>query len=92
VTPWFKLAADMARLSVEAQCVIALRMIRLAEGGSRARREADRMILEKLLAMGEAGFGMFLPYRSHRGRAITRNTLRIYGKRVRGNRRRLGKG
>jgi hypothetical protein len=40
----------LARLGIEAQRVIALRMMRLAGGGALARREAWRMMAEKSAA------------------------------------------
>jgi hypothetical protein len=51
---WTKLALDAARLSAEAQSVIALRMMRLARGGKIAEREARRMVAEKGVAFAEA--------------------------------------
>lgn len=39
-----------AMLSFEAQSVIALRMMRLAMGGSEAHAEASRMVTEKIAA------------------------------------------
>ena len=48
--PW-RLYFDAARMAVEAQQVIALRMARLAEGGPDAALEAQRMVGEKMLAM-----------------------------------------
>ena len=51
---WTKLALDAARLSAEAQSVIALRMMRLARGGKIANREARRMVMEKGVAFAEA--------------------------------------
>jgi hypothetical protein len=51
---WMTLALDAARLSAEAQSVIALRMLRLAKGGKIAEREARRMVAEKGVALVEA--------------------------------------
>ena len=44
----FKFWHDAAMLSFEAQQVIALRMMKLAQGGKRARAEASRMVAEKV--------------------------------------------
>jgi len=41
-------------LAIEANQVIALRMMKLMRGGRRARREAELMISEKILAAFEA--------------------------------------
>ena len=43
----FKLWYGAAMLSIEAQNVIALRMVRLAMGGKKAHTEASRMVTEK---------------------------------------------
>lgn len=45
---------DAARMALEAQQVIALRMMRLAEGGPNAALETQRMIGEKVLALWSA--------------------------------------
>ena len=42
-------------LALEAQSVIALRLMRIAGGGALARSEATRMVTEKVQALGEAG-------------------------------------
>jgi hypothetical protein len=42
-------------LAVEANTVIALRMMKLMVGGRSARREAERMVTEKAHAAFEAG-------------------------------------
>jgi hypothetical protein len=44
----FKFWHDAAMLSFEAQHVMALRMMRLARGGKRARAEASLMVAEKV--------------------------------------------
>jgi hypothetical protein len=81
---WFSFAADVAILSMAAQQVIALRMLKLAAGGAVAHREAVRMATEKMKAGIEAG-------------AITatggssRKVLRRYKTRVKANSRRLSR-
>ena len=51
----FKFWHDAAMLSFEAQHVIALRMMKLAQGGKLARAEASRMVAEKVAeSMGAA--------------------------------------
>ena len=44
----FKFWYGAAMLSIEAQNVIALRMMRLARGGKNAQSEANRMVTEKI--------------------------------------------
>ena len=51
---WARLAMQAAVTGFEAQNVMALRFMRLAAGGARAKSEASRMITEKVTALGEA--------------------------------------
>jgi hypothetical protein len=54
ITNWMSFAFEMARLQAEANTVIALRMMRLMQGGKLAEREARRMVSEKGFAAAEA--------------------------------------
>jgi hypothetical protein len=88
--PWIKLAFETARLGFEAQSVITLRLMRLAAGGHLARAEAERMISDKAAAMAEAQVavaGALLAGRQ--SKVAAGKVVRIYGKRVRANKRRL---
>lgn len=90
--PWLSLSYDVMRLGVEAQSVIALRMLRLATGGALAKRESGRMVAEKTAAAIEAQTATALAAATGvRGAALPKKALRIYRRRVRANRRRLGK-
>ena len=51
---WFSVSSQTAMLALEAQSVIALRLMRIAGGGALARSEATRMVTEKVQALGEA--------------------------------------
>ncbi|MFC7397707.1 hypothetical protein ACFQU1_10930 [Chelatococcus sp. GCM10030263] len=51
---WMRLSRDMTLLGLEAQEVVALRLMRLAEGGTVAEAEAGRMVDEKVSAFFEA--------------------------------------
>ena len=51
---WIALLYEATRLGWEAQNVMMLRMMKLAIGGDPARREANRMVQEKIAATGEA--------------------------------------
>ena len=51
---WFTMAVEGAKLGLEIQRVIALRMLRVAAGGAIARREITRMATEKMTAAVEA--------------------------------------
>ena len=77
-------------LGLEVQQVVALRVMRLAAGGSRGGAEAQRMVTEKFAAFAEAHAaavtGAIAGADGHR---IGRKVLGVYKKRVRGNSRRL---
>ena len=83
MTAWL----DAVRLALDMQRVIAARMLRLAAGGPLAARETQRMMTEKMLALGEAQVAAAAS-------AITGKRVRDvsapYRRRVRANRRRLG--
>ena len=86
---WASLMRDASRLWADAGLVVALRSWRILAGGPAAGRELERMFSEK----AEAGFelaGALAGGRVRSPEAAARKALGIYGKRVRGNRRRLG--
>ncbi|MFZ0421476.1 MAG: hypothetical protein WAL80_01230 [Xanthobacteraceae bacterium] len=89
---WFALSSQAAMLGLEAQGVIALRMMRLAAGGATGQAEAQRMMTEKFDAFGEAHAaavsGALAGGSSH---GIGKKVLGIYSKRVRANQRRLAR-
>jgi len=90
--PWLELTFKTMALGVEAQTVIALRLMRLAAGGARGQSEARRMVAEKMTALAEAhtaATASFLTGGKHHvaaGKAL--NAVR---KHVRANKRRLSK-
>ena len=51
---WLSLSFQAARLGWDAQNVMALRFIRLAEGGASGQSEAYLMVTEKVAALAEA--------------------------------------
>jgi predicted secreted protein len=82
-------------LAVEANTVIALRMMKLMVGGRSARREAERMVTEKAHAAFEAGASLLAGasgndivhrYRQH----VARNAKRL-GKISKPRKRRRGR-
>ena len=86
---WSRLMFDASRLWADAGMVVALRSWRMMGGGAAASRELERMFSEK----AEAGIelaGALAGGRVRSPEAAARAALGIYGKRVRGNRRRLG--
>ncbi|MBV8912411.1 MAG: hypothetical protein JOZ05_05125 [Acetobacteraceae bacterium] len=76
---------------LEAQQVIALRLAKLARGGPAARKEAHRMVAEKIAASIRAA--QIVSAAAARGRAQdgTDAALRLVRRRVRANRKRLSK-
>ena len=85
---WTGLMFDASRLWADSGMVVALRSWRMMLGGPVAAREFERMMSEKV----EAGFELAGALASGRVRspeAAAREALGVYGKRVRGNRRRL---
>ncbi len=79
---WFSLMMETATLAVEAQQVMALRLAKLAAGGTAAQTEAARMVSEKVVAYAEASTMLA------RGKS-PETVMRRYRTRVRANSRRL---
>lgn len=81
---------NFSQLWADAGTVVALRSWRIMTGGPViARREVEHMISEKIEAGSELG-GALTGGRVKDPKAVARKALRVYGKRVRKNRRRLG--
>jgi hypothetical protein len=90
--PWLALASQAALVGWEAQQVIALRLMRIAAGGSRGRDEAERMVTEKVAALAEAQAVVTASAAgAGAGHGTGKKVLNVYGKRVRANRRRLSR-
>ena len=86
---WSRLMFDASRLWADAGMVVALRSWRMMAGGAAARLEAERMFGEKVEAAAELT-GALAGGHVRSPEAAARKALGIYGKRVRGNRKRLG--
>ena len=90
--PWLTLAFKTIELGIEAQSVIALRMMRLATGGARGRTEATRMVAEKVGALAEAQTAAGAAILTgRRPKIVAGKVLNAYKKRVSANRRRLSR-
>ena len=87
----FALGLDAWLVGAEAACVIAQRSARLALGGAEAQAEAQLMVAEKAEAAWELGLALATGGLGVRPETIARRTVAHYGKRVRANRRRLGR-
>jgi len=87
--PWPRLMFDTSLLWAEAGTVMMLRGWRMMAGGAPAKREAGRMLSEKV----EAGFefaGAVASGKVTTPEGAARKAMNAYGKRVRANRKRLG--
>ncbi len=91
MNPWtYSLA--LTRFALEAQTVIALRMLRLATGGALARREAGRMVVEKGTALTIAQMSAAAALAAGRSpRAAGKRAFGTYKCAVSKNRRRLSR-
>jgi hypothetical protein len=90
--PWFALSLKAVQMGMEAQSVIALRMLRMATGGKRAEAEAGRMVTEKVVAAAEAqAVAAVAAMGGHPQHVVAGKTLKVYKKHVRANRRRLSR-
>jgi hypothetical protein len=92
LNPWIALAFKAAQMGAEAQGVIALRMLRLAAGGSRMEAEAARMVTEKVAAAAEASAAAAVAaIGGHPHHVVANKALSVIRKRVRANKRRLSR-
>jgi hypothetical protein len=89
--PWLELGLQSARLAIEAQQVVALRLARLAAGGPRAGREAARMVTEKVGAFATAQRMMLGATSRAESAKASKQVLALYRRRVAANKRRLSK-
>jgi hypothetical protein len=88
--PWLSFGFKAWQMGLEAQSVVAHRMLRLAAGGARAEAEAGRMMGEKILAAAEASASATAAtMRGRKKHVVAGKALNVYRKCVRANRRRL---
>ena len=86
---WSRLWVQSSFLMADAALVMMLRSWRMMAGGPAASRELERMVAEKVEAGFELG-GALAGGRVKSPEGAARKALSVYGKRVRGNRKRLG--
>ena len=91
--PWFAFSLNAFQMGVEAQSVMALRLLRFASGGARSEAEATRMLAENVTAAAAeaqavAALAAMSGKQSH---VVAGKALNVYRKRVRANRRRLSR-
>ena len=92
--PWPNMAlANMAiqgtMLAIEAQQVIALRLVKMAMGGPNVHQEAALMVSEKVETMAEGGHMMVAAALGGKHDLGADKVIRLYRRKVRANRRRL---
>jgi hypothetical protein len=88
--PWITLGIRVFQLGIEAQSVMALRIMRLASGDARGQDELNRMVVEKMTALAEAQMAAATAIMNgHKDHVVARRALTVFRKRVRDNRRRL---
>ena len=87
---WFALSTQAARMCWEAQTVMLLRGLRMAQGGAKARAEAQRMVTEKVAALAETQVATTVAtLKGSKKHRVAKKALGVYAGRVRRNRRRL---
>lgn len=88
----FSLYLDMTRLAMEAQHVIGMRLMLIANGGATAKREALHMVSEKLEIAGTMALENAFALASGKSfESIGKHTVAEYSKVVISNRRRLSR-
>jgi len=79
--PWLALTFKTIQLGIEAQSVIALRLMRFAAGGARGQDEARRMVVEKIAAVLEAQTAAASAIMTARkGAVVVSKVLRVFEK------------
>src|SRR5688572_21139313 len=88
---WFSIGMDAWMLGAEAAMVIGLRSVTFAMGGAQAKREARRMVAEKVEASAALGVALATGKLGSSPKSVTRRTVSHLRKKVRANRRRLAR-
>jgi hypothetical protein len=89
---WLSLSMNAMQLGIEAQSVIALRMMKMAAGGAAAETEARLMISEKTEAALDTQLQIGKSALSGRLDLAPARAIALYRRRVRANQRRLSAG
>ena len=80
---------SIALLAWDAQCVIGLRMMKIAAGGAVGYREAQRMVTEKLMSQMELQTRFAAALMLGNQQTYAKTAVRHYRSKVGANRRRL---
>ena len=87
--PWLQLSLKAVEMGMEAQSVIALRMLRLATGGARRMEaEASRMVTDKVAAAEAKAVAAVSALNGRSPRVVVSQAPRAPKKRARANKRR----
>jgi hypothetical protein len=89
--PWLELSLKAVHMGMEAQSVIALRMLRLATGGARMEAEASRMVTDKVAAAEAQAVAAVSALNGRSPHVVVSQAPRVVKKRVRANKRRLSR-
>ena len=89
---WYSLSMQAARLTWDAQAVVALRFMQIARENARGRQsETHRMLTEKLAALTEAQAAVGTAAIRGSSHRVAQKALGVYKKRVRRNKLRLAR-
>jgi hypothetical protein len=89
---WWQLAFETSQMAFEAQEVVAMRLTKIGRGDAAASVEAQQMVVEKTLVIGEAWMAAAGAAMANGSpQSVAAAFMRPYRKRVRANRRRLSR-
>ena len=86
---WLALSFQTAQLGLDAQRVVALRLMRLSGGGAAGAAEARRMVADKMAALTEAQSAAAVAVLTGDIHKLSIKVLQVFKKRVRANKNRL---
>ena len=90
--PWLQLSLKAVEMGMEAQSVIALRMLRLATGGARRMEaEASRMVTDKVAPAEAQAVAAVSALSGRSPHVVVSKAPRVVKKRVRANKRRFSR-
>ena len=82
--PWLELSLNAVHMGMQAQSVIALRLLRLATGGARMEAEASRVVTDKVAAAEAKAVAAVSALNGRSPRVAVSQAPRVVKKRVRG--------
>ena len=91
VNPWLRLNVQLMQLGAEASGVAALRMIKLAAGGTAAQAETERMVAEKIRVAAQVQAQIWTSALTGAAHLAPERAVAQVRRKVRANRRRLAR-